>query len=246
MKPLNIVQNNYGQFNPISSNTHKGTTVKKTQVYHMLSPSVYRRGDENFDVTGSKNESVYDSPFLLTKPVKARSAMEIRRPRERLKQLPPSIEVGMTDVPLHDETSLMDLSVLSKTYDRRGVDFPPFFRTYDYEARYDTDDVVKLTIENDTAYRKKPVRFGKEMEYRELKKSVKILDYISYYMLGIDKSGFFELAKERRSFLNFPMCHYTAALEQRDQTLGDFDELFEENDFEFDSTRESDEQDFEI
>lgn len=246
MKPLNIVQDNRRFHKPKINSAHNNQSVKSAAIHNGFSVSVYSRDDENFDGGSGSNSPVYPRPLLLTKPVKARSTVEVRRPLEKIKQLPPTFEVDVTDIPLHDETSMIDLRMLSKVYDRRGVDFPPFFRTYDYESRYDKDDLVKLTIENDTAFRKRPVRFGKEMEYRELKRSVTTLDYISYYLLGIDRSGYFELAKERAHFMDFPMSHYTVPLEQKDPALGQPDDLFEENDFDFDSSRDSDEPGFEI
>lgn len=120
-----------------------------------------------------------------------------------------------------DQERIIDLSVLSKFYDGKNVDYPPFCRAYDYENRFDEDDLVQLTIYNDDNNGKTQLIFNKELEYNELKQFVGKLDYILFYIFGIDRQGFFELSKERDNFYNFPMNHYIEPLPQRDESIDD-------------------------
>ncbi|SMN21662.1 similar to Saccharomyces cerevisiae YER180C ISC10 Protein required for sporulation [Maudiozyma saulgeensis] len=223
----------------LHDNVRQNTDVKNDfRISHFPPPSIDKCinharlppvGEENVDYSRNKNRSFYRHVTMLPpRPLLANSTVHVPYPNHARIVHFPHVEETLTDIPLQEEIKL-DLSLVSKSTDKSGIDFPPFFKVYDYECRFDEDDIIPLSINNDPNYRKKPMRFSKEFEYKDLKKAIRKKDYILYYLFGIDRTGFFEILRERESFYNFPMKHFIEPLHQEEDRDFYFEE-FEDSD----------------
>ncbi|CAB4255491.1 similar to Saccharomyces cerevisiae YER180C ISC10 Protein required for sporulation [Maudiozyma barnettii] len=230
MFPLNVVRHD---------NVRPNTDIKNNfRISHFSSPSIDKYGnhlrltpvgEENVDYSKNVNRSFYKHVTMLPpRPVFPNSTVNAPRQNHTRIIHPPHVEETLTDIPLQEEIKI-DLNLVSKSRDRTGIDFPPFFKVYDYECRFDEDDIIPLTINNDPNCRKKRMRFSKELEYKDLKKFVKRKDYILYYLFGFDRTGFFGILKERESFYNFPIKHFIEPLHQ-EEDHGFYFEEFEDSD----------------
>lgn len=115
------------------------------------------------------------------------------------------------------EENSLDLLNVSKFADR-SFDCPPFFHAYDYESRLDPEDygsVLFKAIYDEI--RGEKLVFQRELEYQELRESIGKVDYIMYYIFGSDKTGFFELQRERTMFQESTIQTYTSPLRNPEQ-----------------------------
>lgn len=112
--------------------------------------------------------------------------------------------------------AILDLSN-ERTFDDRGFDCQPFFHCYNYESHFEKDDcesiINKLVI--DEMNNRQPL-FQKELEFLEIQKMIRRTDYIMFYLLGIDRLGYFKLKQERESFRNSLREAYTSSLKYKD------------------------------
>lgn len=241
MLPLNIIQNNNVQSSSYVKNGFKVSHFEsQTKNKNKTNNEVPIIGEENVNFIRNENPLMYKHVRMLAPRPIGKRPNEIVKTRLQQNTVPvlPYVEEDLTDIPLREEIKI-DLSAVSKLYDRRGIDFPPFYRVYDYESRFDEEDMIPLMIENDAVFRRKPMKFGKELEYRALRNTVKRIDYLLYYLFGVDRYGYFELYNERQSFYNFPMKHYIEALNQKDDSLYTSQDNFEEHDFDLESSDNS-------
>lgn len=237
MLPLNVIQNNNVRSSSYMNNGFKVSHFQsQTKNKNNANGQIPINGEENVDFIRNDEGFMYKHVRMLAPRPMFNRPSEIMDTRLPPKTIPvvQYLEEDLTDIPLQKEIKI-DLSAVSKFYDGRGIDFPPFYRVYDYESRFDEEDMIPLMIENDTIFRKKPMKFGKELEYRALRKSVKRIDYLLYYLFGVDRYGYFQLHNERQSFYNFPMKHYIEPLIQKDNSLYRSQDDFEEYDFDLES-----------
>ncbi|QLQ82441.1 hypothetical protein HG537_0H02030 [Torulaspora globosa] len=119
--------------------------------------------------------------------------------------------------------AILDVS-RERTFDDRGFDCQPFFHCYNYESRFEKDDcesiINKLVI--DEMNNKQPV-FQKELEFLEIQKMIRRSDYLMFYLLGIDRLGYFKLKQERDSFRNSLCEAYTTSLRYKDTESSESD-----------------------
>lgn len=237
MLPLNVIQNNNVRSSPYMNN---GFKVSHFESQNKNNGHIPINGEENVDFIRNNNEVMYKHVRMLAPRPMFNRQSESLKTRVQPKTMPAveHLEEDLTDIPLQEEVKI-DLSAVSKFYDGRGIDFPPFYRVYDYESRFDEEDMIPLMIENDTIFRRKPMKFGKELEYRALRKSIKRIDYLLYYLFGVDRYGYFQLHNERQSFYNFPMKHYIEPLDQKDNSLYTLQDHFEDDDFDLESSDNS-------
>lgn len=123
----------------------------------------------------------------------------------------------------------LDLSGLPRSYEE-SLDYPPFFRARDYESRLERDDyesIIHKMIDSELS-NKRPV-FQKELEFQELQKMVGKSDYLLYYVLGIDKLGFFELKNERDAFRGNLRDMYTSPLRYVENSSSGSSEVTDES-----------------
>ncbi|QLL32034.1 hypothetical protein HG536_0C02020 [Torulaspora globosa] len=140
----------------------------------------------------------------------------------------PSPSLGHTLVLCRDKLSegsrpiqLCDGAILDvsgeRTFDVRGFDCQPFFHCYNYESRFEKDDCESIInkLVTDEMNNRQPV-FQKELEFLEIKKMIRRTDYLMFYLLGIDRLGYFRLKQERDSFRNSLSEAYTSSLRYKD------------------------------
>lgn len=109
-------------------------------------------------------------------------------------------------------------------FEDRGFDCQPFFHSYNYESRYGRDNYEYIInrLVHDDMNNKRPI-FQKELEFIELKKMVTRTDYILFYLLGVDRLGYFKLKQEREFFHHSLYEAYTSSLRYNDNGSSDSD-----------------------
>lgn len=134
----------------------------------------------------------------------------------------------------------LDLSVLTQGQ-YHELDFPPFFKAYNYESRIEPTDYEGIleVYMKDEINGTRPA-FAKELEYQELLSKMKKRDYFLYYCFGRDNSGFFELKEEREAFHENQWEAYSAPMR-----FWDYDIELEGNNVKMDMLQDSERQELE-